>query len=142
MELIMKRTKIIVMASLIAFAGIGSIAAHGHDGGHGGNGWGGNGRHGGAWGAMGGTAAEAVKVTGTLQLVDGQIVIVSGSITYITHDIQRLVGFIEGLKEGATVKVEGEARAVPVNPNARFLRVSKLSVGGKDYNLNQNSNFR
>ena len=72
-------------------------------------------------------------MSGTLQLVDGQIVVMGGGTTYITRDIQRLVGFIEGLKEGATVKVEGVASAPLMNANALFLRVSKLTVGGKDY---------
>ncbi|GMO28660.1 MAG: hypothetical protein Ta2F_03970 [Termitinemataceae bacterium] len=136
----MKHTKIIIMAAIIGLTCIGSVASHGHGrgGGRDSGAWDCGGRdHGtwdrGAWDNRHNTAAEAVTVNGTLQLIDGQIVVVSDNITYITRDIQRLNGFIEGLKEGAAVKVEGQASTVPLNANARFLRVSKLTVGGKDY---------
>ncbi|GHT74027.1 hypothetical protein FACS1894124_3290 [Spirochaetia bacterium] len=79
--------------------------------------------------------AETVTVNGTLQLVEGRIAVVSDGKTYFTHDLQRLIGFIDGLKESASVTLEGAAYPVPNNADARFLRVTKLTFNGKTYDF-------
>ncbi|GHV88143.1 hypothetical protein AGMMS50267_05030 [Spirochaetia bacterium] len=79
--------------------------------------------------------AETVTVNGNLQLVEGRIAVVSDGKTYFTHDLQRLTGFIDGLKEGASVTLEGAAYPVPNNADARFLRVTKLTFNGKTYDF-------
>jgi hypothetical protein len=78
-------------------------------------------------------AGETVTVSGNLALVDGQIAVVADGITYIAGGLRWLTGFIDGIKEGAAVSLEGWARTAPFNPDTRLLRVSKLTVGGKDY---------
>jgi hypothetical protein len=118
----MQNVKRIFMAALIGLLCAGALSVHGH----------GRGRGAGPWYN---TATETVTVSGTLQLVEGQIAVVSGGITYYTRSLQRLVGFVDGLKEGATVRLEGVAGAVPLNANARFLWVSKLTINGKDYSF-------
>jgi hypothetical protein len=80
-----------------------------------------------------GVAGEAVTVSGNLELVDGQIAVVADGITYIAGGLRWLTGFIDGIKEGAAVSLEGWARTAPFSDNTRFLRISKLTVGGKDY---------
>jgi hypothetical protein len=80
--------------------------------------------------------AETVTVNGTLQLVEGRIALVADGKTYYTNGpFQRLIGFIDGLKEGAAVRLEGPATTVPLNPNARFLWVTKLTFNGKTYDF-------
>jgi hypothetical protein len=79
--------------------------------------------------------AETVTVNGNLQLVEGHIALVSEGKTYFVKGIGKLIGFIDGLKEGAAVRMEGPAIAVPLNPNARFLRVTKLTFNGKTYDF-------
>jgi hypothetical protein len=74
-----------------------------------------------------------VTVSGNLELVNGQIAVVSDGVTYIAGGLRWLTGFIDGIKEGAAVSLEGWARTAPLNDNTRFLRISKLTVGGKDY---------
>ena len=79
--------------------------------------------------------AEAVTVSGNLQLVEGHIALIADGKTYFVKGIQRLIGFIDGLKEGAAVRLEGFAIPVPLNSGARFLRVTKLTFNGKAYDL-------
>ncbi len=84
------------------------------------------------------TAAQAEAVTqasGNLAYVNGWIALQSGDKTYYLAGIQRLIGFVDGLKEGAQVKVEGYARAMPMAPEYSFLRVTKVTVGGKSYDI-------
>jgi hypothetical protein len=46
-------------------------------------------------------------------LVNGMIAVQSGGKTYYVGGLNRLIGFIDGLKEGASVKLEGYAFALP-----------------------------
>jgi hypothetical protein len=71
---------------------------------------------------------KSVNVTGTLQLKNGFIALVSGDDVYYVPAISRLVGFIDGLKEGKQVTVEGLE-------NRRFIHLVKLTVDGKDYDF-------
>ena len=59
----------------------------------------------------------------------------SGEVTYFVTGIDRLIGFVDGLKEGSQVTVEGRAMANPRNETVKFLRASKLTIGGKDYEI-------
>ena len=79
--------------------------------------------------------AEVVKVEGKLALVNGMIAVKDKDKTYYVGGIRRLVGFIDGLKENAAVKLEGYAVPVPAAPEYQFLRVTKLTFNGKDYDL-------
>ncbi|GHV92536.1 hypothetical protein AGMMS50268_30390 [Spirochaetia bacterium] len=79
--------------------------------------------------------AEAVTINGTLRLVEGRIAVVADGKTYYTTGLQRLIGFVDGLKEGAVVRLEGSATAVPLNSNAKFLRVTRLTFNGKTYDF-------
>jgi hypothetical protein len=61
--------------------------------------------------------------------------VVNGDTTYYTGGLDRFTGFIDGLKEGAPVSLEGAAYQLPNDEKAKFLRVNKLSLNGKDYDL-------
>lgn len=80
---------------------------------------------------------QTVKVEGKLALVNGAIALQSGGKTYYVPMLGKLAGFIDGLKEGATVKLEGHESELPYAPNYLMLAVTKLTVGGKDYDLGQ-----
>jgi hypothetical protein len=79
--------------------------------------------------------AEQVTVTGNLTIVQGSIAVKSGDTTYFVPGLRSYVGFIDSLKDGAQVRLEGAAMTSPQDPKAKVLRVSKLSIGGKDYDL-------
>ncbi|MDR2515905.1 MAG: hypothetical protein LBC88_00825 [Spirochaetaceae bacterium] len=61
--------------------------------------------------AAGSAAAQTTTATetlrGNLALIDGQIAIQSGETAYYLPGLGRLVGFVDGFKEGAAVTVEG-----------------------------------
>jgi len=59
-------------------------------------------------------------------------------ITYLTVGLNRFVGFIDGLKEGAEVSIEGftvQNSQNPRNNKERVLYVQKLTLNGKDYDI-------
>ena len=71
---------------------------------------------------------QSITVEGTLQLQNGMIAIKSGETVYYVPMLQRYVGFIEALKEGNTISVEGYAFK-------NFLRPTKVALGGKTYDF-------
>lgn len=85
------------------------------------------------------TAQPTVKIEGKLALVNGRIAVKQGDKTYYLNNVSRLAGFVDGIKEGAQVKAEGYACQVTDAPEYSYIAVTKLTVGGKDYDLSQTS---
>jgi hypothetical protein len=79
--------------------------------------------------------AETVTVSGSLVISHGMPAIKSGNVTYLVGGITRFTGFIEGLKEGAQVTIEGLAFAISQDTTIKHLRPSKLTLSGKTYEL-------
>jgi hypothetical protein len=115
-----------LFVSGIALLALVALAAQGMPG------WGG-----GAQGNQGAVAETGtpVKIEGKLTLVNGHVAVVTGGKTYYVAIPPFLYGFIDGLKEGAQVKLEGFEHSIPIAPNYSFLRVTKLTVNGKEYDL-------
>jgi hypothetical protein len=103
----MKKTKKIVLAMAIALAAAGIVSAQSLP-----------------WGV-----AQSQSVQGTLGLQNGVIVLSSGNAVYYVPHLSRYVGFIDGLKEGAQVKIDGYSMG------NGYLMPSKITVGGKDYDV-------
>jgi len=76
------------------------------------------------------------NIRGTLGLSNGRISVVSGNITYYVRGLERFVGFIDGLKEGAQVSIDGYS-AVPTveGQTDRLFRAVKLTLNGKSYEV-------
>jgi len=87
------------------------------------------------------TPAQTIKVEGKLALINGVIALKSGTETYYVPMIGRIAGFIEGVKEDASVKLEGYEFPIAAAPEYATLTVTKLGVGGKDYDLGQFGGF-
>jgi len=80
-------------------------------------------------------ASETVTVSGRLIVAHGMPAIKSGDITYLVCRISRLTGFIDGLKEGAQVTIDGIAMTSPQNSNLKFLVPANLTLYGRIYDL-------
>ena len=80
-------------------------------------------------------APESAVVSGNLTLVRGMIALNSGGVTYVAGGLNRFIGFIDGLKEGASVTLEGSAFSVPREDSVKFLHVQKMTLNGKDYDI-------
>ena len=78
---------------------------------------------------------ETLTVSGGLTVVHGSPALRSGETAYIIHGIHRLVGFIDGLKEGAQVTIEGRALTSRQDSNVKFLRPSTLTLDGRTYDM-------
>jgi hypothetical protein len=63
------------------------------------------------------------------------IAVVSGDTTWLVRGLNRYVGFIDGLKEGAQVTLEGYAISSPRNDKIKSLQAQKMTLNGKDYEL-------
>jgi hypothetical protein len=81
------------------------------------------------------TPPESASVSGNLTIAQGMIAIKSNDVTYIVRGLNRYIGFIDGLKEGAVVSIEGFTRANPQDDKVKFLSVHKLTLNGKDYEI-------
>ena len=80
-------------------------------------------------------APETVTVSGTMVVANGMPALKSADVTYLVSGLSNLIGFIDGLKEGAQVTIEGVAMTSPGDQNIKFLRASKLTINGKVYDL-------
>jgi hypothetical protein len=78
---------------------------------------------------------ESVTVSGALTISQGMIAVEKDGITYLTFGLNRLVGFIDGLREGAQVTLEGVATVNPQDNRVKMLRVHKMTLNGREYNL-------
>jgi len=78
---------------------------------------------------------EKITLEGTLELVDGRVAIKKDSKTYFVMIPSRLYGFVDGLKEGASVKVEGDSHEVIGVKDSYAVRVSTLTLDGKVIDL-------
>ena len=78
---------------------------------------------------------ENATVTGNLTIAQGMIAVVSGETTWLVRGLNRYVGFIDGLKEGAQVTLEGYAMPSQRNDKTKLLQAQKMTLNGKDYEL-------
>ena len=78
---------------------------------------------------------ETVTVSGNLIVAHGRPAIKSGDVTYIIGRLNSLTGFVEGLKEGAQVTIEGSALSRQKEDNVKFLMPAKLTLNGKSYDM-------
>ena len=80
--------------------------------------------------------APTVTIRGTLGLSSGRIAVKSGSLSYYVRGLERLIGFIDGLKDGAQVSLEGYASVPSIEGQTeRLFYPVKLTLNGKDYEV-------
>lgn len=113
----MKKALIVLIAGIIA---VGAVSAQGF-----------------SRGAIQAPQVEPVasSIEGKLALVQGRPALIVRDKTYYLRMPQTLYGFIDGLKEGASVKLEGLEIPVPLASNTYFFQVNKLTIGSKTYDM-------
>jgi hypothetical protein len=80
-------------------------------------------------------SSENVNVSGNLTIAQGMIAVTEKDTTYLVMGLNRYIGFIDGLKEGAAVTLEGYALPSPHNKTVKLLNVQKMTLNDKDYDL-------
>ena len=79
-------------------------------------------------------APEPVTIAGRLALANGHIVVQSGDDVYYVMGLQRLIGFVDGLREGAQISLEGRVRDLQ-RTEGKIMAASKLTIAGRTYDL-------
>jgi len=88
------------------------------------------------------TPPATTNIKGTLGLSAGRIAVVSGNITYYVRGLERFVGFIDGLKEGAQVSIDGYASAPATEGQKdRLFYPVTLTLNGKNYEVGSPAPF-
>lgn len=82
---------------------------------------------------------EKITLEGTLELVDARAAIKKDDKTYFVMIPNRLYGFVEELKEGASVKIEGYSHEISGVENSFAVRVESLALGGRTIDLGATS---
>ncbi len=81
------------------------------------------------------TAAETLSISGTLAVENGLIALKTENQTYYTHGFQHLINFVDGLKEGAALTLEGYVLPYQRDPEYLHFMSTKLIINGKSYEL-------
>jgi hypothetical protein len=81
------------------------------------------------------TPPENISVTGSLTIAQGMIAVTGNNATYLVRGLDRYIGFIDGLKEGATVTIQGYALNHPQDRAVKILEVQKMTLNEKEYDL-------
>jgi hypothetical protein len=75
---------------------------------------------------------QPVSVTGTLGLQHGHITVSGDGTAYYVPVLERYIGFIEGLKDGVRISLEGYVLG---NGDYAQIRPVKVTIDGKDYDF-------
>jgi hypothetical protein len=78
---------------------------------------------------------ENISVTGNLTIAQGMIAVTGNNTTYLVRGLDRYIGFIDGLKEGAAVTIQGYALNHPQDRTLKFLEAQKMTISEKEYDL-------
>jgi hypothetical protein len=128
--------KRIIAFSILALCAVTLVSAHGNN--RRGRGFPGGPQHSREWKSGNhreAPAPEETNISGNLTIAKGMVALVDKDTTYLLMGLNRYTGFIDGLKEGATVSLKGHARTDPRDKNVKFMRVEKLSLNNKEYDL-------
>ena len=78
---------------------------------------------------------EKTSVTGNLTIASGMAAIKSNDATYLIPGLIQYAGFIEGVKDGAQVTIEGISAPRRADVKTVMLMPTKLIIGNKEYEL-------
>ena len=76
--------------------------------------------------------SQSVTLEGTLQLQNGQIALSTGNTIYFVPILERYIGFIDRLREGARVSITGYT-------SGNFLQPIQMTLDGKSYDFQANT---
>ena len=80
--------------------------------------------------------SQITTIKGTLKINGNRFSVVSGNITYSVRGLERLVGVVDGLKDGAQVSMEGYATAPTTEgQRERVFNPVRLTINGKTYEV-------
>jgi hypothetical protein len=78
----------------------------------------------------------AITISGTLGLSSGRIAVTSGAVIYYVRELGHYIGFIDGLRDGAQVTLQGYASAPSIEGQTeRLFFPVKLTLDGKVYEV-------
>jgi hypothetical protein len=102
-------------------------------------GWGGPGKgpagHGLPEAGQSGSDLVSVTITGTLEVINGQLAVRDGSGTYFVKGLSRLMRSVPGLVVGVKVSLQGWSSKITDDGTAagHYFKVRQLTVNGQTY---------
>jgi hypothetical protein len=82
-----------------------------------------------------GERPKTSSLSGVLEAVNGRIALRSDDTLYYVNGLRDLIGFVDGLKEGAQVALEGYVFPVPDTAEYRLFQVTRLTFNQRDYEI-------
>ena len=80
--------------------------------------------------------SQITTIKGTLKISGNRFSVVIGNTTYSVRGLERLVGVVDGLKDGAQVSLEGYAIAQATEgQRERVFNPVRLTINGKTYEV-------
>lgn len=89
-----------------------------------------------------GADVETLTISGKLAVANGVITVQTGEKTYYAHGFQHLIGFVDGLKEGAEVTLEGFVPPTFRNIDYPNFFALKMTLNGKSYELSTQNGYQ
>jgi len=81
-------------------------------------------------------ANTTTTISGTIQMVNGRISVVSGNTTYYARGLERFIGSIDGFRVGAQVSMQGQVIDSPAaGQNEVFFNPVILTLNGQNYEI-------
>ena len=80
-------------------------------------------------------SSEKLTITGNLTIVNGMIAVKKDDASFLLPGLLRYAGFIDGIKDGAQVTVEGLARSQQADSKTKVLLIQKLTIGNREYEM-------
>jgi len=78
---------------------------------------------------------EKITVRGNLAVTQDMIAVISGNTTFLVPELKKYSGFIDDLKDGAPVTIEGSALNNPDDSKVKTIIPDKMTLAGKEYDL-------
>ena len=84
-----------------------------------------------------GSDLAPASVSGTLEIVNGQLAVKDGSTSYFVKGLSRLMRSVSGLAVGARVTIEGYSSVIMDDgaANGRYFKARKLTFNGQTYTV-------
>jgi len=81
------------------------------------------------------STSEKITVRGNLAILQDMIAVRSGNTTFLVPELKKYSDFIDDLKDGVPVTIEGSVLNNPDDSKVKTIIPTKMTLAGKEYDL-------